>query len=212
MFGDMELDELIYATAERAVLSSELSAAVTDLKPDAIAADKEVLDRANEQIDEIIAYLGDVERSLQAGARASGGLSDQMARPQRERDAAQRVEAAAQASAARRRTDRARVEDAITRASAKTPIDPADIEDRIHAVRAGFQEAAEISRAARFQPNRSETVDPARLADGDVEVDRTAKTRSATWKTARSAANATAKASAAAAKASAAKYKKRRDQ
>lgn len=120
---------------------------MTDLKPDAIAADMEVLDRADEQIDEIIAYLGDVERSLQAGARASGGLSDQIARPQRERDAAQRVEVAAEASAARRRAGRARLGKATARVSAKTNVDPTDIEDRIRAVRAGFQEADGVSRS-----------------------------------------------------------------
>ncbi len=201
MFGDMGLDQLVYSAAERAVLSSELSTAVTDLKPDATAADKAALADANAQIDEIIAYLRDVESALEVGGKSASKLSGQIGEPARQRAAAQQAEAAAEASAVRRESARKRVEDATARAAAKTSVDPADVQDRLHAVTAGYEEAIGVSDSALKGP----TLDDEKSA-GDKPPN-----GSRTREVAGKAARATARASMAAAKAGAQRYKDRRD-
>lgn len=208
MFGDIELDQLVYGAAERAVLSSELSTAMTDLKPDATAADKAVLDHANEQIDEIIAYLGTVESSLHAGARAAGGLSARIEEPEKRREAANRAEAVAEASAARRDSALSRVEAVTARASAKARIDPTDVEDRLRAVQAGYEEAAAVSGEARDEPG---TAGEQSNLDHSVEsAARPMTARDLAWKAAKNTANKTARVSTAAAKSGTDRYKNRR--
>lgn len=202
MFGDMALDQLVYSAAERAVLSSELSTAVTDLKPDATAADKATLVEANAQIDDIIAYLRDVESALEGGGKSASKLSGQIVEPERQRAAAQQAEAAAEASAARRESARKRVEDATASAAAKKGLDPSDVEDRIHAVSAGYGEAVSISDSALKVPS----VDDVKTGD-QSKSDSASAARNAT----RKAAKITARASTAAAKSSAQWYKSRRE-
>lgn len=61
-FGGLGLDHLVYSAAERAILSSELSARVRDLRPN---ADQALLEEVNEQIRAIQQELATVEATLQ---------------------------------------------------------------------------------------------------------------------------------------------------
>jgi hypothetical protein len=203
MFGDLELDQLVYSAAERAVLSSELSAAARDLRPDSAPGDRTVLDDANAQIRAISDELARVESALKRSATTADILSESIAEPERQRAATLAQE---QADAeARARHDRARghLEDVTTRASARLDLDDSEVEDRIGAVSAGFDEARQVS--AKFLG------DPTSLTHRQDEIadDSTSTTRDAVFKAARFTAGKAAKLSAATAKAGVEKIRSR---
>jgi hypothetical protein len=137
MFGDLGADQLVYEAAQQAVVSSELSAAARDLKASQTSEDHDALKSASGQLDEILEYLQEVEASLKRAAGTASRLSENIARPERERAARKLAEEAAAAKAQRRDQARARLDEATIRAAARPVADTSDIEERVSAVHDG---------------------------------------------------------------------------
>lgn len=94
IFGDLELDRVVYSAAERAVISSELCAGMRDLGE---AQDGELLDTA-EQLADIRRFVLEVEAALKRAAKTASRLSTSLSDCAKERatqQAAQRAAAAA---------------------------------------------------------------------------------------------------------------------
>ncbi|STZ33326.1 Uncharacterised protein [Mycolicibacterium smegmatis] len=145
MFGELELDRLVFAAAEQAILSSEVAAGVRDLKPDAQESDRELIAVADTQIKAITEHLVEVERTLKRSASTADHLSKKIAEPEKrwaEQKAADEARTAAQD---RRRRAREKLEEATVEAKAKVPVEAADIEERIAAVATGYDEVTQVS-------------------------------------------------------------------
>lgn len=85
MFGELELERLVFTAAQQAVLSSDVSAGIRDLKPDAGPADRELIADADAQIKEIADHLVEVEARLKRTASTASRLSETVAEPERRR-------------------------------------------------------------------------------------------------------------------------------
>lgn len=201
MFGDLSLDEAAYGAAERAILSSELSAGIRDLRPDAQPSDQALLDDANQQIRQIKAELAAVEASFKRGAKAATGLSQRVTEPERQHAAEQARQCAASAASERREQARARLTEIHLRASSIDPLITDAVSDRIDAVAEGYDDARRISDQVLEKPS----VSAARSSDADSGDARS--TRAAMARVAKLTAGA-ATWSAAAAKSGAERFKK----
>ncbi len=145
VLGKVEMDRLVFAAAERAVVSSELSAAVRDLRPDASEEDRTTMENAANQIKEIVAHLGDVEKALKQSAVTAKSLSDRITEPARRQEAKRVGERQVAARNERRQRARSRLDDARLRAQGLSDIGLHDVTEQISAIDQGHQEASEIS-------------------------------------------------------------------
>jgi hypothetical protein len=209
MFGDLQVHQLVYEAAQQAVMSSELSEAVRDLKSSQTSEDRDALDSASTQLDEILQYLVEVEASLKRAAGIVNRLSDNISRPERERAAVKRAEEAAAAKARRREQARAQLDEAATRAAARPSVGPNDIEDRVSAVHAGYEEASRVSDAV-LEVRPVTAPKPTRTPAGDdADDDRRRAAREAVWKATRTSAGKAGKFSVTAARLGAEKIRNR---
>lgn len=186
MFGDLELDRLVYEAAEQAVISSELSAAARKLKAAQTGEDREALAAASARLAEASRFLREVETSLARAAGTAKQLSADITRPEKER--------AAQAAKEQRR-EQARAE--LDRATIRAELRPttnggSDIEERVNAVRAGYDEATGAAEAVLSghpdvvnQPDLATNEDPA--------ADSRHAAREAVWKATKFSAGKAAK-------------------
>ncbi len=197
MLGDGELDRLVYSAAERAVLASELSAAVRDLAANA-EPDDDAVNHAKEQLGEIRRYLDDVEGSLARAAKTATSLSGRISEPEAARAAQRHAEEMAATAAENRRQARMRLEDATARASSPARVDGSDVEDRVSSVYAGYDEVTRISNDVLYGP-----------VPVAGEDDSKPLAREAVWKVAKSTAAKTRRFSASAFKLGADKLRKR---
>ncbi len=201
MFGDLSLDEAVYGAAERAILSSELSAAIRDLRPDAQSSDQALLDDANQQIRAIKDELASVEAALKRGAKSAEKLSQRVTEPERQQAAERTRQDAACAAKERRLQARARLEEASVHASAVDRLETDTVSDRIDAVAEGYDEARKVSDQVSGAPSMPVGPQP------DTDGSNAGSTRDALAKAAKRTAGA-AKWSAAAAKTGAERFKK----
>ncbi|BBX34854.1 hypothetical protein MMAG44476_34781 [Mycolicibacterium mageritense DSM 44476 = CIP 104973] len=148
MFGELELERLVFTAAQQAVLSSDVSAGIRDLKPDAGPADRELIADADAQIKEIADHLVEVEARLKRTASTASRLSETVAEPERRREAQKAADEAPAAAEDRRRRAHEKLQRATAEAKVKTPVDATDVEDRVAAVAAGYEEVARISKQA----------------------------------------------------------------
>lgn len=204
MFGELGLDHLVYSAAERAVLSSELAAAVRDLRPDAKRSDHSLLHDADAQVASIKDELASVEAMFKRSATTADNLSERITEPERRRAAQVAEEEAATAADDRRRQALRRLEDVSTRANAGTDLEHSQVEDRIAAVAAGYDDITEVSD--RILGDVSVNV-PA--PNGDDGSPPSSRTRDSAVRAAKFTAGKTAKWSASAAKAGTEKIKNR---
>lgn len=208
MFGDFELDQVVYEAAQQAVVSAELTTAVDELQGAATTEDAEALKAAAGQLDEILHYLQDVDASLKRAASTASKLSEDIARPAQERVARKLAADAAAAKAKRREQARARLDDVAVRAAARPVANGGDVEDRVTAVHAGYTEARSVSdavlhgRPAIPQEQKAESTAAA-------EEDRHRAAREAVWKATKLSAGKAGKFSVAAAKAGSEKIRNR---
>lgn len=153
MFGDLSLDEVVYGAAERAISSSELSAAMRDLRPDAASSDQSLLDEANQQIRAIKDVLAAVEAAFTRSAKTAEQLSKHVTEPERQR-AAERDRLRAE-SAARERRERARTHlEEVSEQAKMTPVsEPGNMIDRIESVAAGYVDARDASDGVLNRPS-----------------------------------------------------------
>jgi hypothetical protein len=175
MFGDLGLEQVVYSAAERAIVASNLAAAVRDLKPEAKASDRKLLDDANSKIRAIRDELTAVEATLKRATGAAEALSASVTEPERKREAAQakaEVTAAAEDRAERART---RLIDATLRADATPEFGHADLEDRVTAVAAGYAEVKNISDATLDEPQLPSQFASRESGSASVQSDRTAR-------------------------------------
>ncbi|WP_396908636.1 hypothetical protein [Mycolicibacterium sp.] len=205
MFGDLSLDQVVYAAAERAILSSELSAGIRDLRPDAKAADQALIENVNEQIRAIKDELASVEATFKRSARTADNLSERITEPERRRAAEHAKEAAEAAASDRRERARTRLEEVSMRADATLDLSHGDVEDRIDAVAAGYDEAKQVSDQILNDLNGVQA------PRADTRNDSATTTRDSVRKAAKFTAGQAAKLSAAVAKASGDKLKNRGD-
>ncbi len=145
MFGELELERLVFAAAQQAVLSSDVSAGIRDLKPDAGPDDRELIADADAQIKEIADHLVEVEARLKRTASMASRLSEIVAEPERRREAQKAAHEARAAAEDRRRRAHEKLQRATAEAKVKAPVDAEDVEDRVAAVAAGYEEATRIS-------------------------------------------------------------------
>jgi len=154
IFGDLGLQQLVYTAAQRAIVASEVASSVRDLRPDAMAADRALIDDANDKIRVIGEELSGVEATLKRASGAADTLSQRIPRPQQplQDPAAERLRAVAERRAeavaakdGRRDRARKRLEDATARAEETPDFGHVDVEERINAVAAGYEEAEQIS-------------------------------------------------------------------
>lgn len=145
MFGELGLDQLVYSAAERAILSSDLSAAARDLRPDAMANDRALLDDANAQIQGIKDELSAIEATLKRCSKTADNLSQSMTAPERRRADEQAREQAAAAAADRRERARSRLEEVNVRAITRPDVDGGEVEDKVRAVAAGYDEVRQVT-------------------------------------------------------------------
>lgn len=201
MFGDLSVDEVVYGAAQRAILSSELAAAMRDLRPDAASSDQTLLDEANEQIRAIKDELAAVEAAFKRSAKTAEQLSKHVTEPERQR-AAERDRLRAE-SAARERREGARAHlEEVSQQAEIAPVSEFDnMIDRIESVAAGYNDARDASDRVLNGP--SATADRASSSD----VPSAGSTRDSAKKAAKLTASA-AKWSATAAKSSVERLKK----
>lgn len=199
MFGDLSLDEAVYGAAERAILSSELSAGIRDLRPDAQSSDQALLDDANQQIRVIKDELAAVEATFKRGAKSAEKLSQRVTEPERQYAAEQTRQHAASAANERREQARARLEEASLRASSVHRLETDTVSDQINAVAEGYDEARQVSDRVLDRPSVS--------ASHKSDADAAGSTRDAIVKAAKLTVGA-AKWSASAAKSGAERFKK----
>lgn len=223
MFGDVGIGRLAFDAAERAVLSSELSAAVRDLRPGASAEDRLALDRATAQIDDIQRQLRDTDEALKRAAAGANRLSERIAEPVRLRFAEQVVQKVpvkakgqrqkAPVKAQGRRQDaRSKLDDVTARATAKGGIDATGVEERIAAVSAGYDDVAELTKRVLQGPRLPGVdVQPTPPTAGEPATDIKRVARQSLNKAARSTGKTVARLSGAAVKAAAKKLKEQRD-
>jgi hypothetical protein len=209
MFGDVGLDQLVYEAAEQAVISSELSGAIADLKESASSDDREALAAASGQVEDIGRYLQRVEASLKRAATTANRLSEKIVRPEEERAARQLAEEAAAAEADRRAQAMSRLNTATARASVQPTVDVADVEDRVTAVHAGYEEVTQVSDAV-LQGRPTPVASDQAPAKDEPEEDRRRLAREAVWKVTKVSASKAGKFSAAAAKAGGDKFRDRK--
>lgn len=145
LFGEVELDRLVYSAAARAVLSSDLASAIRDLRSDASGEDRTALDEANAQIKEIEDYLSDVEAALKRAATEADELSKGVSEPERQRESVRQTKAKVVAQDDRRQRARDRLDEAKAKAEFLHDVDADEVIERISAVRLGFVEARDVS-------------------------------------------------------------------
>lgn len=148
MFGDLELDRLVYSAAERAVISSELCAGVRDLGE---AQDGELFDTA-EQLADIRRYVREVEAALKRAAKTACRLSTSLSDCAKALATQQAAQRAAEAAADRGRLARTRIEQATARDRTATRVAAGDLEDRVSATYEGYREATKISDEVLYGP------------------------------------------------------------
>jgi hypothetical protein len=148
MFGDLELDQLVFSAAQQAILCSEISTGIRDLKPDSDAGDHELIADADGQIKQIAAHLAEVEATLKRAASAASRLSARIAEPERVQAAQKAVYEAHAAAEDRRRQAREKLEQVTAEAKTMTRVDATDVDDRIAAVAAGYDEVLQVSGEA----------------------------------------------------------------
>lgn len=158
MFGEVELDRLVFASAQQAIVASGVAAGIRGLRSDANAGDRELIADAEKQIKEITKHLSDVEARFKRTASTASQLSESIAEPDRLRAEQKAREEASAAAEVRRRQARQKLEQATVEAKATERMDATDLEDRVSAVAAGYVEASRISR---------QTLSGDQLADGD---------------------------------------------
>jgi hypothetical protein len=146
MFGELELDRLVFSAGEQAILSSQGAAGIRDLKPDAEDADRDLIADAEAQIQAITAHLVEVEKTLKRSASAAGHLSEKISEPEKRRAEQRAADEAQSAAQDRRRRALEKLEEVAAKAKAKVPVEATDIEERIAAVAAGYDEATQVSR------------------------------------------------------------------
>ncbi|MFJ3113788.1 hypothetical protein ACIPI2_07280 [Micrococcus luteus] len=156
MFGDIEVTRLVYSAAQRAVLSSELSASTTDLvRVGGIAALAQT-GQAQARLKILVNEIKEVERSLGRTKKAAGQLSSDLDDSSR----AAEQQRASEARQQRSRTVMDHIEDVTARIDAAAAPDARDIEDRVTSVHAGYVETVTISNQAggtRTQPESGST-------------------------------------------------------
>lgn len=157
VFGKLEIDRLVYSAADRAVASSQLSAAIRDLRPNARVEDRAVLEKANAQIKEITDYLAEVEQALGQSAATAKGLSDRLDVPSRPEAQQRVVTAQAVARDDRRQRARERLDDVQRRVQSFDDGGLHDVTERIAAVDQGHREASEVSKKV-FAPDLSREI------------------------------------------------------
>lgn len=145
LFGEVELDRLVYSAAARAVLSSDLASAIRDLRSDATGEDRTALDEANAQIKGIEDYLSDVETALRRAAGEADELSERVSEPERRPESERQTEAKVVAQDDRRQRARDRLDEAKAKAEVLHDVDAEEVIERISAVRLGFVEAKDVS-------------------------------------------------------------------
>lgn len=201
MFGDLNIGEIVYGAAERAILSSELAAGARDLRPDAESTDQALLDEVNEQIRAIKDELAAVEATFKRSAKSAEDLSRQVTEPERQRAAEQARRSAASAASDRRERARTHLEELSLQARGTSAPESDNVIVRIESVAAGYDEATQVSD--RVLNGLDELV--------NVNADAGAPTASSTRDTVAKAAKLTASAakwSAAAAKSNSKKFRK----
>lgn len=210
MFGDVEVDRLVYSAAARAVVSSELTSAIRDLRPDADAEDRAALEGANSQIKEIADYLADVEAALKQGAAEADELSKQVSEPEQQRERERRAQEKVVMQDDRRQRARSRLDDAKAKAEVLEDVNANEVIERISAVRLGYSEARDVSDSIlspRVEPAGTSTTQASDRAGKPTD---NAPTGEAFLRSASASASKVGRLSAAAARAGARKLRERR--
>jgi len=207
MFGDHGLELVVYSAAERAIVASNLAAAARDLKPEAKASDRELLDDANAKIRAIKDELTVVEATLKRATGTAEALSASVTEPEYRREAARAKAEADAAAEDRAQRARTRLIDATLRADATPEFGHADLEDRVTAVAAGYADVKSISDATLGEPQLSSPEASRESGSAGVPSDR--KAREQMILTAKSTAGKAAQFSVRSAKAGADKLKER---
>lgn len=169
MFGELELDRLVFSAAEQAIVSSQIACGIKDLKPDSESGDRELIAEADGQIKQISAHLSSVESTLKRAATTANRLSSRLAEPARQEAARKVDDAVHEAAQDRRRRAREKLEEATTQAKVKTRVDATDVEERIAAVSAGYDEATGLTNRTRHQEEIPTNDSPTRAATAAKE-------------------------------------------
>lgn len=145
MFGDVDVDSVLYSAALQVVQTSTINAPLRKLKAHAGPDDEDAVRRGRDALDRIGEQLDKIEADLRAAARDGKHLSKQLAATDRARIVESLDEQAAERHREAGARARAAVDDAIARAGVESAGDTTTIADRVAVVAAGYDEARQVS-------------------------------------------------------------------
>ncbi|OZC84414.1 hypothetical protein CH282_14825 [Rhodococcus sp. 06-418-1B] len=144
MFGDLDIDRVAFAAAQRAVLSSELATAANRSFQANIYSAPNDSQSVEDRQTALLSEITNAERSLARAQSAATKLSFDLDAPVRAADA-QKVRDAREL---RREESKNRVETVHSQIDSLAPLDCLAVEERISSVRAGYTEARVIGEQA----------------------------------------------------------------
>lgn len=145
MFGDLDIDRVLYSASEQAVQLATLNAAKRKLQSVPGRVDEDALRRARAGLHKIGRQLDQVEAELSRAATAANGLSAKIIAAEKTRQQKVRDREAA-ARRDQKRADAQRLLDkAVMQTRSTSRIDTSGIGDHIESVAAGYDDATKIT-------------------------------------------------------------------
>ncbi|QRY53789.1 hypothetical protein [Mycolicibacterium septicum] len=169
MFGDIELDELVYSAAEGAVLSSELNDVIRGLKNGSAEKDRDTVAQAKRELVQIRKHLEEVEAAIARAAKQAGQLSGRLPAPEptlpaRSQPRTPQRPQGEPSAAERRAAARRKADDVAARLVSYDKVDAVDVEERVDAISAGYDEVQAITENVLRGPQLPQPEPPAGTA------------------------------------------------
>lgn len=155
MFGDLDINRVLYSASEQAVQSATLNVAKRKLQSVPGRVDEDALRRARVSLRKIGRHLDEVEAELSRAAAAATTLSAKIIAAEKAREQTATIEAVASQRDARRAEAHSRIDNAIMQARSTSRIDTSEIGNRVESVAAGYDDATNITDKV-LHPNQVE--------------------------------------------------------
>lgn len=190
MFGDIELDQLVYSAAEGAVLSSELNDVILGLKDESAQEDRERVAQAKRELEQVRQHLTEVEATLARAARQAKQFSVRLfgpepARPPRPQQRTQQRPQVGPSPLERRAAARRKADDVAARLVAYNKVDAVGVEERVGGVVAGYEEVEAVVQEVFLGPRLPKPEPPVTAPVGDENSGKASSARAAAWRAAK---------------------------
>lgn len=189
MFGDIELDELVYSAAEGAVLSSELNDVISGLRNGSAQKDRDTVAQAKRELVQIRKHLEEVEARLARAAKHADQLSVRLngpepSRPSRPQPRPQQGAQVGPSAVERRAAARRKADEVAARLAVYNKVDAVGVEERVGGVVAGYEEVEAVVQEVFLGP-RLPQPEPPVTPVGDENSGRASSARAAAWRAAK---------------------------